>query len=77
MANKPKGKAKKVLKIKLVSTGLTAKGTKTGTFHTTIKTKRLISEGKKLKFRKYDPRAFNPETSKCGMYVDFEEGKIK
>jgi large subunit ribosomal protein L33 len=61
-------------KIKMNSTGLTEAGKKTGTFRTTTKNKRTMTE--KLKLKYYDPRAFNKETGKCGMHVLFEEGKI-
>ncbi len=62
-------------KIKLVSTGTNQKGKKTGTFYTTMKNKRNSTE--KLKFKKYDPRAWNEATGKCGMHVEFKEDKIK
>lgn len=61
-------------KIKMVSTGLTKEGKKTGTFRTTTKNKRTMTE--KLKLKHYDPRAFNTETGKSGYHVLFEEGKI-
>jgi large subunit ribosomal protein L33 len=61
-------------KIKMVSTGLTKAGKKTGTFRTTTKNKRTMTE--KLKLKHYDPRAYNAETGKTGMHVLFEEGKI-
>jgi len=61
-------------KIKMNSTGTTKAGKKTGTFRTTTKNKRTTTD--KLKFKHYDPRAYNPETGKCGMHVLFEEGKI-
>lgn len=61
-------------KIKLVSTGLTAKGKKTGTFRTTTKNKKTKTE--KLKFKCYDKLAFNEKTGKNGMHVLFEETKI-
>jgi large subunit ribosomal protein L33 len=61
-------------KIKLVSTGLTEKGKKTGTFRTTTKNKKLSTE--KLKVKCYDPIAWNAEKGKKGMHVLFEEGKI-
>ncbi len=62
-------------KIKLVSTGLTEKGKKTGTFYTTTKNKRNTTD--KIKLNKFDPRAWNKEASKAGMYVEFKEDKIK
>lgn len=61
-------------KIKMVSTGLTKAGKKTGTFRTTTKNKRTMTE--KLKMKHFDPRAFNAATGKNGMHVLFEEGKI-
>jgi large subunit ribosomal protein L33 len=61
-------------KIKMVSTGTTKAGKKTGTFRTTTKNKRTMTE--KLKLKHYDPRAYNAETGKTGMHVLFEEGKI-
>ncbi len=61
-------------KIKMVSTGTTKVGKKTGTFRTTTKNKRTMTE--KLKLKHFDKRAFNPETGKTGMHVLFEEGKI-
>ena len=61
-------------KIKMVSTGLTKDGKKTGTFRTTTKNKRTSTE--KLKLKHYDPRAYNQATGKNGMHVLFEEGKI-
>jgi large subunit ribosomal protein L33 len=61
-------------KIKMVSTGTTKAGKKTGTFRTTTKNKRTMTE--KLKLKHYDKRAFNDATGKVGMHVMFEEGKI-
>lgn len=61
-------------KIKMVSTGLTKAGKKTGTFRTTTKNKRTMTE--KLKMKYFDPRAYNAATGKNGMHVLFEEGKI-
>ncbi len=61
-------------KIKLVSTGLTQKGKKTGTFRTTTKNKKTTTE--KLKFKCYDPLAWNETAGKKGMHVMFEEAKI-
>jgi large subunit ribosomal protein L33 len=61
-------------KIKMVSTGTTQAGKKTGTFRTTTKNKRTMTE--KLKLKSYDPRAYNAETGKCGMHVMFEEAKL-
>jgi len=61
-------------KIKMVSTGTTKEGNKTGTFRTTTKNKRTTTE--KLRFKYYDPRAYNTATGKSGMHVVFEEGKV-
>ena len=61
-------------KIKMVSTGTTKEGKRTGTFRTTTKNKRTTTE--KLKQMHFDKRAYNPETGKTGMHVLFEEGKI-
>ena len=61
-------------KIKMVSTGLTKAGKKTGTFRTTTKNKRTSTE--KLRKKYFDRLAYNPETGKHGMHVVFEEGKI-
>ena len=62
-------------KIKLVSTGKNAKGKVTGTYYTTTKNKRTITD--KIEMKKYDRRAFNSETGKVGMHVVFKEAKIK
>ncbi len=61
-------------KIKMNSTGLTKEGKKTGTFRTTTKNKRTMTD--KLKKKYFDPRAFNKDTGKTGMHVMFEEGKL-
>jgi large subunit ribosomal protein L33 len=61
-------------KIKMISTGKTKAGKKTGTFRTTTKNKRTMTD--KFKQKYYDPRAYNTQTDKCGMHVLFEEGKI-
>ena len=61
--------------IKMVSTGKTKSGKKTGTFRVRTKNKRASTE--KLKLKYYDPRAWNPETGRYGMHVMFEEGKMK
>ncbi len=61
-------------KIKMVSTGLTKEGRKTGTFRTTTKNKRKTTE--KLRKKYFDRLAFNTATGKTGMHVIFEEGKI-
>ncbi len=60
-------------KIQLRSTGKNAKGKSTGYFKTTMSNKRNTE---KLERMKFDPRAFNPETKKCGMVVKFVQKKI-
>lgn len=69
------GKSKKVEKIKLLSTGTTKDGKRTGYFKTTTKNK--VNTPDKIKKKMYDPRAFNKNTGKNGMHVLFEETKIK
>jgi len=59
------------VKIRLVSTGKTEKGKKTGYFYTTMKSKRNTTE--KIKIKKFDSRAWNPKTKKCGMMLEFKE----
>ena len=61
------------VKVRLVSTATNEKGNPTGYTYYTRKGKNLTE---KLKMRKYDPRAFNPETGKSGMHVLFEEKKM-
>lgn len=63
-------------KIRLVSTGLTKTGKKTGFFYNTTRNKKGGNTEKLLK-KKFDPRAFNKETGKCGMHVEFKEEKMK
>ena len=63
--------------IRLNSTGLNAKGKKTGYFKTTKRGKGLKLKGVKLEKKCFDPHAVNAETGKCGMHVLFKEGKIK
>jgi len=62
-------------KIRMNSTGTKKDGKKTGYFKTTTKNKATMKE--KFKKKYFDPRAWNPETGKCGMHIIFEEGKIK
>lgn len=62
-------------KIKLISTGKTKDGRATGVYYTTTKNKRTTTE--KFSFKKFDRKAYNVETGKCGMHVVFKEGKIK
>lgn len=61
-------------KIKMLSTGTTKEGKRTGTFYTTTKNKKTTTD--KLKFKYYDRRAYNKETGRCGMHVLFEETKL-
>ena len=68
-------KSEKRIIIKLVSTGLNKEGRKTGYFVTTTKNK--TNTPQKIELKKFDPRAFNQETGKKGMYVAFKEEKIK
>lgn len=63
-----------VVKVRLVSTGVSAKGTPTGYTYYVQKNPKNITE--KMSFRKYDPRAVNPETGKTGFHVVFEEKKM-
>lgn len=63
-----------VVKVRLVSTGKNVKGEPTGYTYYIKKNTRNLTE--KLKFRKYDPRAVNPETGKPGAHVLFEEKKM-
>ena len=68
------------VKIKLVSTGMSQKGKKTGFYKTTTistKAKRGGAKPEKLKKLCFDPRAFNTETGRLGMHVEFKEDKIK
>jgi len=60
-------------KIQLRSTGKTEKGKPTGYFKTTVSNKHNTE---KLELMKFDPRAWNPETKKCGMIVKFVQKKI-
>lgn len=58
-------------KVRLVSTGKTKAGKATGYFYTSFKNKRNTPD--KMLIKKYDPRAYNPETGRCGMHVEFKE----
>lgn len=58
-------------KAKLVSTGKQQDGRSTGYYYTTTKNKRNTPS--KMEIKKFDPRAYNPETGKCGMHVIFKE----
>lgn len=68
-------KSKRIIKIKMNSTGKTQEGNPTGIYYTT--TKNPKNSPTKFKMKKFDRRAFNPETGKQGMHVEFEEGKVK
>lgn len=61
-------------KIQLRSTGKKKDGKSTGYFKTTYKNKRNTTE--KLTLRKYDPFAWNAQTGRYGMVVEFKEKKI-
>lgn len=68
------------VKVKLVSTGLSAKGTPTGYYKTVDKSNKPGKSGEKReKLQKmcFDPRAINKKTGKPGMHVIFKEDKIK
>jgi large subunit ribosomal protein L33 len=58
-------------KVKLVSSGKQKDGKSTGFYYTSSKNKR--NSPNKLEIKKFDPRAYNPETGKCGMHVVFKE----
>ena len=73
MALPKKSKRKRPL-VKLVSTGSKKDGRPTLHFYTTRKNLKLPI---KLSLKKYDPRAYNPETEKCGMHVVYKEEKIR
>ena len=61
-------------KIKMVSTGTTKSGKKTGTFRVTTKNKRTMTD--KLKKKYFDPRAYDAKTGRTGMHVVFNETKL-
>ena len=50
--------------IRMNSTGKTKDGRKTGYFYTTRIGKAFKQLGNKLRFRRFDPRAYNEETGK-------------
>ena len=60
-------------KVMMVSEGKLKDGRLTKTAYYTTKGER---DPNKLKLRKYDPRAYNPATGKCGMHVTFNEKKV-
>ncbi len=60
-------------KIMMLSEGKLQNGKPTKTvYYTTVSEK----AAEKLKQRKFDPRAYNPETKKCGAHVIFNEKKV-
>lgn len=64
------------IKIKLVSTAKQEDGRATGTYYVITKNKREHPE--KMEVRKFDRRAYNPETKKTGMHAMFKEvSKLK
>ncbi|MGD9153398.1 MAG: 50S ribosomal protein L33 [Gammaproteobacteria bacterium] len=66
------------VKIRMNSTGVGKDGKSTGYFKTTTKkVKGVVGEKKgKLEKMMFDPRAWDAEKGKFGMYVLFKEGKI-
>jgi large subunit ribosomal protein L33 len=63
------------LLVKLTSTGVTKKGTPTGTYF--VKKRNPKQKTEKLQFKKYDPRAVNPKNpEKIGAHVLFVEKKM-
>ena len=61
--------------IMLRSTGKNKAGKSTGYFIISEKNKANTTD--KISLRKFDPRAYNNETGKCGMMVTFKESKVK
>lgn len=61
------------VKVRLVSPAKNRHGNPTGTTYYVKKGKQATE---KLRFRKYDPKAWNEETGKAGMHVWFEEKKL-
>lgn len=57
--------------IKLASTAKNKAGNPTGIIYTTTKNKKISTE--KVKKKKFDKYAYNPETGKIGMHVEFVE----
>ncbi len=61
--------------VKLTSTGLNKKGKPTGTYF--VKKRNPKKQTEKLQFRKFDPRAIDPNNpEKTGMHVLFVEKKM-
>lgn len=69
--------SKNIVRVRLVSTGKTKEGKKTGTFYARTKSKKGDKANVKLLLKKFDPRAFNAVTGKNGMHVEFKEEKMK
>ncbi len=61
------------VKVRLVSPAKNKNGNPTGT---TYYVKKGKGATEKLRFRKYDSRAWNEKTGKAGMHVMFEEKKL-
>lgn len=59
-------------KIMMVSEGVDQKGRPTKTAYYTSKG----DTQEKLKLKKFDPAAYNTETERFGMHVDFNEKKL-
>lgn len=59
--------------IHMVSTGKNEKGKPTKTVYATRRNPRNDLSNTKLKLKKFDRRAFNPETGKIGMICEFVE----
>ena len=68
MANNKKNK----IIVKLLSEGLTKDNKKTKYFYTTTKNKK----SKKIKLKKFDPKAYNETIGRNGKHVFFKEKKI-
>lgn len=60
-------------KMRLISSGKTEDGRATGYTYYFRRGRQLVE---KMVKRKYDPRAFNKETGKLGMHVEFKEKKL-
>jgi hypothetical protein len=61
----------------LISKGLKKNGKQTNYAKTTTKNKKGEKKGIKLKRRCFDPRAWNEKLGRCGLHVEFEEGKAQ
>lgn len=60
--------------VRLVSTAKNKNGKSTGTFVVVYVQKQAPE---KLELRRYDPKAYEPETGKLGFHVSFVEKKMK